>query len=46
MVATTCPMKPGALGREPGWPALNYKEEGPCLGTVAITSRMGKEERQ
>ena len=27
-------------GREPGWPTLNYKEEGPFLETVAITSQM------
>ena len=40
MVATTYPMKPGALGGEPGWPAPHEKEEGPCLETVAITSQM------
>ena len=33
-------------GREPGWPTLNYKEEEPCLETVAITSQMKKKERQ
>ena len=32
--------------REPGWPAPHYKEEGPCLETVAITSQMEKKERQ
>ena len=40
MVATTYPMKPGALGGEPGWPAPHYKEEEPSLETVAITSQM------
>ena len=46
MVATTYPMKPGALGGEPGWPALNCKEEEPCLEKVAITSQMKEKERQ
>ena len=33
-------------GGEPGWPTLNHKEEEPSLETVAITSQMGKKERQ
>ena len=40
MVATTYPMKPGALGGKPGWPTPHEKEEEPCLETVAITSQM------
>ena len=44
MVATTYPMKPRALEKEPGWPALNYKEKDPCLETVAIISQMKKGE--
>ena len=30
--------------KEPGWPTLNYKEEGPCLETVAHTSQMKRGE--
>ena len=46
MVATTYPMKPGALGGKPGWPAPHEKEEEPCLETVAVTSQMEKKEWQ
>ena len=33
-------------GAKPGWPAPHYKEEEPCLETVALTGQMKKEERQ
>ena len=34
------PHEARGLWEEPGWPTLNYKEEGPSLETVAITSQM------
>ncbi len=46
MVATTHPMKPGALGGKPGWPAPHEKEEEPSLGTVSITFQMKEKEWQ
>ena len=47
MVATSYPMKQTKCpGREPGWPAPNYKEEEPSLGTVAITTQMKRKEWQ
>ena len=40
------PHEARGLWEEPGWPTPNYKEEGPSLETVAITSQMKEKERQ
>ena len=46
MVAHHTPHEARGPGREPGWSTPTYKEEEPCLETVATTSQMKKEERQ